>query len=95
MLYIYKSLNTTVSIYHQMPAYFIREGIFGVEGAVFTEDPLTPDQERKMYEVAYLAIADFNHFHYHMRVPNIDKAGLITFYLKKYGIKDAKYQYLG
>jgi hypothetical protein len=78
-----------------MPAYLIREGVFGVEGAVFTEDPLTQEQERKMYEVAYHAIADFNHFHYHMRVPNIDKANFITSYLKKYGVRGAKYEYLG
>jgi hypothetical protein len=78
-----------------MPSYSIREGIFGVEGAVFTEVPLTQEQERKMYEVAYLAVTDFNYWYYHKRIPNIDKANFITHYLKKYGIRGAKYEYLG
>jgi hypothetical protein len=73
-------------------AYLIKEEIYGVEGAVFTKEPLSLGDEAIMYAVSFKAIEDYNHWHYGHRIQGIDKAKFINHYLKKVGIK-GKYEY--
>lgn len=79
-----------------MPAYLVKEGAMGAEGAVFTKKELSEEELKALYKHVYSAIKGFNEIPRPVRYDfKIDKAKYINQYLNRVGVRDAKYQYLG
>lgn len=80
-----------------MPVFLIKEGLLGIEGAVFI--PYTKNLSKKkvasLYKQVYLAIHDFNAIDPKMRYNlKLDKAEFINYYLRRSVFKNAVYHYL-